>query len=510
MIQALIVDDEKLVRKGLIAMMPWEQYDIEIIGEANNGKTALEFLQHESVDLLFSDLSMPVMDGFDLMKEVRQSYPDIQIVVLTCHQDFEFIQETLRLGAIDYIVKTQIEQDSMEEVLARIARRVQFEKGRTQQLLPAHSLDLTSDVLATNDESNNREMFAYLIAERQALLPNGPIFSGKLEYEDHWRSIPTEQVQSILQQYDIHSLLRIGQHGAILPLFEQDSVLENQLMQVPGLLLLQIPNIKESEVKQLTQMLQRIGMESFFYYQREIWQGSDRLKIADVERQQQSVQKSSNEPESWAKLEQEWLSFQWLTDVSLFTELLLMTRNNYPAPSLTLDWLKKFHFHWKPFMTEQQVTEWQTSIDSICFWEDTVHSLQSMRQSILQMMQQYPYYKNIIVVIAKALYNVRSTGNYRMSRDELADKFNISRSYFSQCFKDIVGTTYGNYIKVLQIERAKELLQAGDEPIYWIAEHCGYKDEKYFSKLFKEETGLSPSTYRKEIKERRMHDEILG
>ncbi|WP_308636244.1 response regulator transcription factor [Paenibacillus silvisoli] len=127
MIRTLIVDDEIYVRKGLISVLPWEKFSFKIVGEASSGDKALEFLKDNGVDVMFMDLTMPGMSGFELMKETRNSFPDLKVVVLTCHQDFDFIQETMRLGAIDYIVKTQLEKEKLEDVLERIASRLRRE-----------------------------------------------------------------------------------------------------------------------------------------------------------------------------------------------------------------------------------------------------------------------------------------------------------------------------------------------------------------------------------------------
>ena len=135
----LIVDDDKLVRKGLMVLMPWQQFGLKVIGEAANGEAALQFLQDNEVDLLITDLAMPVMSGIELMRTVRIRYPNIWLVVLTFHQDFEYIQEALRLGAIDYIVKTQLEKEKMEDVLSRIMGRINEENGkhpRASRILP--------------------------------------------------------------------------------------------------------------------------------------------------------------------------------------------------------------------------------------------------------------------------------------------------------------------------------------------------------------------------------------
>ncbi|MFD0958402.1 response regulator transcription factor [Paenibacillus chungangensis] len=124
MLRVLVVDDDHLVRRGLIGMMPWEKYGFQVAGEAGSAKKALEFLSREQVDVLITDLAMPLMSGIQLMREVKRLYPHIHAVVLTFHQDFDLIQEALRLGAIDYITKIELENEQMEEVMLRIRERI--------------------------------------------------------------------------------------------------------------------------------------------------------------------------------------------------------------------------------------------------------------------------------------------------------------------------------------------------------------------------------------------------
>ncbi|GIP33550.1 response regulator [Paenibacillus sp. J2TS4] len=123
MTKVLVVDDDYLVRKGFIAMMPWKRYGMEVAGEAESAKKALEFMADHPVDLLITDLHMPVMSGLELMREVRRLYPHIHMVVLTFHDKFDYIQEALRMGAIDYITKVELEDEKMDEVLRRIRER---------------------------------------------------------------------------------------------------------------------------------------------------------------------------------------------------------------------------------------------------------------------------------------------------------------------------------------------------------------------------------------------------
>src|SRR5690606_41245295 len=105
MISVLIVDDEKIVRKGLASFMTWEGFGMKVIGEANNGESAHKALESNTVELMFTDLAMPVMSGIELMRIVTTTYPHILIVVLTLHQAVEDIKEAVRIGAIDYRAK---------------------------------------------------------------------------------------------------------------------------------------------------------------------------------------------------------------------------------------------------------------------------------------------------------------------------------------------------------------------------------------------------------------------
>ena len=124
MIRVLIVDDDKLARKGLMSIMPWQKWGMTVVGEAPNGLKALEFLERETVDLMFVDISMPVLSGIELMQQARELYPALQFVVLTFHEDFDYVQTCIRLGALDYISKLKMETEDYNSIFERIAIRM--------------------------------------------------------------------------------------------------------------------------------------------------------------------------------------------------------------------------------------------------------------------------------------------------------------------------------------------------------------------------------------------------
>lgn len=104
MIKVLIVDDQSLIREGLRMML--SLYDnILLVGEASNAKEALEILNDKDVDLVLMDIRMPIMDGVEATRIIKEKYPDIKVLILTTFNEDEYIIEGLKNGADGYLLK---------------------------------------------------------------------------------------------------------------------------------------------------------------------------------------------------------------------------------------------------------------------------------------------------------------------------------------------------------------------------------------------------------------------
>lgn len=131
MYRVLIIDDDKLARKGLISIVPWEQCGFTVVGDVANGALALDFIEHNEVDLAVVDLAMPVLCGLDFIRECKLRKPEIKYVVLSSYESFDYIQKALRLGVFDYISKLQLDQEDCTEIFRRIA--AQMDSGVSSQ-----------------------------------------------------------------------------------------------------------------------------------------------------------------------------------------------------------------------------------------------------------------------------------------------------------------------------------------------------------------------------------------
>lgn len=169
MIRVLVVDDDKLARKGLISIMPWSAHDMIVAGEAANGAKALEFLEQQAVDLMFVDLSMPVMSGLELIQAARSKHPNLRSVVLTFHEQFENVQTAYRLGVLDYISKARLELEDDERILERIRQKLMDEFQPHMARTPFAQLATTVMVAEDTSHSRDEEQWRKLEQDWRAL-----------------------------------------------------------------------------------------------------------------------------------------------------------------------------------------------------------------------------------------------------------------------------------------------------------------------------------------------------
>nr|WP_325050438.1 response regulator [Cohnella endophytica] len=348
-----MVDDDRLVRKGIISAMPWRDFDMEVVGEAANGTKALEFLESHEVDLLLTDLAMPVMTGIELMREVRERYPHIHIVILTMHQDFEYIQEALRLGAIDYIAKVQLEQEKFDKVLERIASRI-----RTSQ-----------------------------------------------------------------------------------------------------------PTVKDREIAKVTD-------ENGSFYN-------------DV---------SEETLNQWKKALK---SFEWIQNEALFRTILEEWNAVRLPQTKWVTLLAEWVYDWnRVFESDKSmIIKLPANGEEIGQW------LTRIRQDIRDHIRKRNVSPEVGAAVMKAIDFMQNELNQQVTAADIASRVGISRSYFSQCFKDIVGITFNDYLRKIRIEKAKTYLIGTGKTVQWIAENTGYMDERYFSRIFRDQTGSLPSEFRKSFRD---------
>lgn len=130
MIRVMIVDDEPLVLIGMQGMLDWTALGYEMVGTARNGAEALKMIEESKPDIVISDIRMPVLDGLALAEECRNRDAALPVfIMLTSYEEFDYVKRSIRLGAVEYLVKMDLTPESLTSALNRARKAVEKEKA---------------------------------------------------------------------------------------------------------------------------------------------------------------------------------------------------------------------------------------------------------------------------------------------------------------------------------------------------------------------------------------------
>lgn len=130
MYHAMIVDDDEIIRNGLKTLIDWEGQNVMITYVAESGMDAVSYLQRESVDLLITDVSMPEMNGIQLIRNAKKLNPNIKCIIISAYSDFQYVKDAVRLGIENYILKPIDDQELTNTVASTV------EKLNTESMEP--------------------------------------------------------------------------------------------------------------------------------------------------------------------------------------------------------------------------------------------------------------------------------------------------------------------------------------------------------------------------------------
>lgn len=152
MIKIVIVDDQQIVREGLKMILSLNE-DMDIIGEAANGLELLELLLTNEVDVILMDIRMPIMDGIEATRKVKEKYPSIKIVILTTFNEDEYIFDVLKNGADGYILKDSDGKEIAKSIRTAFEGNVLLNPMITAKLIKALNFSEASGSSGNNEKA---------------------------------------------------------------------------------------------------------------------------------------------------------------------------------------------------------------------------------------------------------------------------------------------------------------------------------------------------------------------
>ncbi|MBD2868911.1 response regulator transcription factor [Paenibacillus arenilitoris] len=510
----LIVDDEPIIRNGLKSFIDWEKLGLAVEGDSANGLAALELLRDRPVDILITDIKMPVMDGLELTREALKINPDLQIVLISSYNEFDYVREGMKHGAVDYLLKPTLEADELIAVLLRCKERLagcrkqadeKTRLARQTSLLERKRIE--QDIVRLLAGAREETRFADLFGRRGAAYVCAYVMADCLSewgerYGNLHASIVYEDLQALFyEQFQTGSAPILAGEGLLL-LYPRDEgagghSIERFKARAEAELGLSVSagycEVEASERLETAYRRSRAAAERRFF------EGTGRVFVHD------GTNDGTNGADEAGGRFEEMNRHAMLELVraekdggAVLDGFVARWRREGPSPEQTkreaCELLSAFAYASGDTRT---VTGFRDGV-----WRcDTVSRLGELMRALVREMEQ-PNRLRLNdnghggQLVAKAVAYIERHYRDDLTLQDVADSVHVSKSYFSNLFKKQTGQNFIDYLIDLRIGEAKRLLVRNECRIYEVAEKAGFNDVKYFSKLFKKTTQMTPVEYR--------------
>lgn len=506
----LIVDDEILVRQGIKHHLNWEQHGFQIVGEASNGKEALEMIEQLSPDIIITDIVMPVMDGEEFVRILKTHYPQIEVIVLSSYGEFSYVRSTFQSGVADYILKPRLETSELLQVLQNTARKIPGLNYKAQSRNGELSLDQLLERLLAGFQPEDQTQLLKFFPHRSFVLA-GADLSGVSGDPHSYMAGLASGLKTCLEEGSVPAVPRV--------------------IAAESKQLLMLINVSQENEGQVFQLVKGFAAEKSSGMPKLVWAVSpafdDLMKLETVYR------------EEWLRL----LSYRFY-----FPDHSYLQASELPAvpevPEFDMKQLlaelrkEQYHevfHHLREYVGKAACNyrvppfEFKSLLGNAIFNMTVVMTEASERMKELDQVK-YDYFKAIdesksvseavtwmngFLEMAEQLAeahtplpgeaNMRRLLEYMdehysepLSLGTLSKHFHFNPSYLSSYFSTHNAEGFSEYLNKIRIRKAAELLSASTLTISEISARVGYGDHSYFTKVFKKQTGASPSQYRRD------------
>ena len=132
MYRVILVDDDRLIVRGLTTILPWREMGCEVVGTATDGTEGLMLIRELKPDILLTDIRMPNVDGLTMAAAVKSEFPGIQMSVLTAYRDFDYAQKAITLGVCRFLLKPS-NLEELEEAVREMCRRLDAKRPAEEE-----------------------------------------------------------------------------------------------------------------------------------------------------------------------------------------------------------------------------------------------------------------------------------------------------------------------------------------------------------------------------------------
>lgn len=506
MIRVIIADDEILSVRYLKKMIPWEKLGYEIVGEAANGKKALELYEKWKPQIVLSDIRMPVMDGVELSAELRKRDAQVKIILISAYRDFEYAKKAIQYDVSNYLLKHELSQETLEKELESVRHAIEKD-NRVNQISVESRF---KDVLYGNEEESEFFLNDSRYGNRYVMmvLRKQTTTNGRTGYETlevlrnlRWeelifsvRNAENEAVEYVtgLTIDEENQLLLFGAatnsmkdyHDGIWKIYQRLKSGANR-QNGSGLHVICSGIIGVQKLPETFRALSYAVRYTVFMETGKMWELKD-IPVKNPD-EQLHLHEHLTELESSIKSgdgrERELLTelFRMVTEPCWnLTEFRYLTRN---LDSMYMWAVKKYGIvSGLPEGEYGTVTECRD-----CYVE--------LFEALVKQIRQRGT-KSYSKAVWEVLEYVHEHYMEDITLETAGNVCGLNGVYLGQIFKKEVGISLTNYLTNYRCEQAKRLLTEGRYTVGEVSELVGYQTSQYFSRMFRKVTGMTPQEYK--------------
>ncbi len=471
----LIVEDEKLIRQGLKAIVMRSAVPVEEILLCKNGEEAYEIVRDNQIDVMITDIRMPKKDGITLVKEIQSLKYVPKVIVISGYDDFSYAVELLRFGAKDYLLKP-IERDKINLILEKLEKEIQDETIQQKEIVKIGCQQFKYMLLnpgITEEEVTaieNKFEDCFLSSEYVVCCTNYKTLKG-LKRED------------VIFLDDIN-----GQSVFIVKYEDKEEILSQILKDHFVGVSREHKNLRELREAYEEALYARKYAFATGSFITEYNHGSSRKETVSEETIDQIIQMVGTD-----KLEEVnkfLVRILYKTKQGQIEPDDFMALMNSIVEKICLNYKNVLDFNAENINELKNVYEYDNAgsyYEAISGWIESIND---------RLITEFDDYKNK-QKIQKAIRYIQDNYDKDLNMAVVSNYISMNYSLFSYVFKQYTGMNFVNYLKAIRINEAKRLLEGTDKKIIEISSLIGYENEKHFMKIFKSVCGVSPSEYRK-------------
>ena len=493
MYQVFIAEDEPAALEHICTIIQNKCPNFQVVGTAEEGKSALEQLEYLRPDVLITDVKMPVMDGIFLIKRVKEKYPDILSVIISGYQEFEYAQSALHYGVCDYIlkpVKPSTLQESMYMIQGRLDEYYYGLRNRTIREMylgnisdPVRFRRIFSDdgyyIALLRKNSLPRRFAEFRGVEIFSIKEEQLMVYGRDEMEALYICPVKLMVHSSFEKFMMHILEKQKNTAAFHTLVLKERPVPAE----------KLPEM----IRQLYQTMdyqlvigknQIIRDEDFDAAEK----GGHKFDNSSLSRLEFLIKEHNRQdiPDEISRCFAKWSREEY---TQLWTEEKVR---------------EMFSVFRRADLLDEPVAMCEYFIDEAFYYAENMQKLaEDIRQILCRnILEESRTWKiDTPEFFDKVEKYLKEHLTEPLSPQKICDVFGISQAYLSRLFRKYSTVSFSKRLTILRVEKAQQIMRDKRELyIKDIASRVGYGDQFYFSRIFRSVTGISPTEYMEELK----------